>query len=161
MRQIMIVLLLWVVLAAYTSATTITFKNITKGAKHMATTPFVLDEGFSLTVSAAGVDSKGTPRPLDPGVALTWGADKTGILQISPVSGTFTAQFSAVPGGPGGLVTITCTGIKVTNAMIAKEAGWSDRTPVQRWLRNDPKSSPAEDARIRRVLRKKPHLNKP
>jgi hypothetical protein len=52
-------------------------------------------------------------------------------------------------------------GIKVTNAMIAKEAGWSDRTPVQRWLRNDPKSSPAEDARIRRVLRKKPHLNKP
>jgi hypothetical protein len=94
----------------YTSATTITFKNITKGAKHMATTPFVLDEGFSLTVSAAGVDSKGTPRPLDPGVALTWGADKTGILQISPVSGTFTAQFSAVPGGPGGLVTITCTG---------------------------------------------------
>ena len=51
-------------------------------------------------------------------------------------------------------------GIKVTNPMIAKEAGWSDRTPVQRWLRNDSRSTPAEDARIRRVLNKKPHLNK-
>ncbi len=49
-------------------------------------------------------------------------------------------------------------GIRVTNVTIAQEAGWSDRTAVQRWLRNDPRSTSGEDARIRRVLREKPHL---
>jgi len=54
-------------------------------------------------------------------------------------------------------------GIYLTDKMIAKAAdlNWNDRTPVDRWKRND--RSPvggADDNRIRNVLRDKPHLSK-
>jgi len=50
--------------------------------------------------------------------------------------------------------------IKITDKMVAEAASrtWHDRTPVQRWKRNDPRCTPADDAKIRRVLREKPHL---
>jgi hypothetical protein len=50
--------------------------------------------------------------------------------------------------------------IKITDKMIAKAAcpSWNDRTPVQRWKRNDRRSTKAEDLKIRAVLHKKPHL---
>lgn len=52
-------------------------------------------------------------------------------------------------------------GIRIIDKMIAEAASsnWHDRTPVQRWKRNDPRSKLGDDAAIRRVLQKKPHLN--
>jgi len=52
-------------------------------------------------------------------------------------------------------------GIRITDEMIAEAArsSWHDRTPVQRWKRNDPRSKPGDDVAIRRLLQKKPHLN--
>jgi hypothetical protein len=49
---------------------------------------------------------------------------------------------------------------KITDKMIAEAAcrTWHDRTPIQRWKRNDKRSTSADDARIRKVLRDKPHL---
>lgn len=56
-----------------------------------------------------------------------------------------------------------CTkiGIKATDSSIAIAASpsWHDRTPVMRWKRNDPRSTPAEDAKILAVLNKEPVLN--
>ena len=51
-------------------------------------------------------------------------------------------------------------GIRVTDRMIAAAARptWHDRTPVQRWKRNDPRCTPGDDSAIRAVLKKKPHL---
>jgi hypothetical protein len=51
-------------------------------------------------------------------------------------------------------------GIRITDKMIAEAASgtWHERTPVQRWKRNSPRSTPADDVRIRAVLKKKPHL---
>ncbi len=51
-------------------------------------------------------------------------------------------------------------GVKITDKMIAKAArpSWNERTPVQRWKRNDPKSTHSDDQAIRRVLTEKPHL---
>lgn len=51
-------------------------------------------------------------------------------------------------------------GVRITDKMIAEAASktWHDRTPVQRWKRNDPKCTKAEDAKIRAVLKNKPHL---
>ncbi len=51
-------------------------------------------------------------------------------------------------------------GIKINDEMIAKAAnpGWNDRTPVKRWKADDPRCTDADDAKIRRVLREKPHL---
>ena len=51
-------------------------------------------------------------------------------------------------------------GIRITDNMIAEAASpsWHERTPVQRWKRNDPRSTAADDAMIRRVLATKPHL---
>jgi hypothetical protein len=55
-----------------------------------------------------------------------------------------------------------CTeqGIRVTNTKIAKAArrSWNERTPVQRWLRNDSRCGKGDDAAIRRVLKEKSHL---
>jgi hypothetical protein len=50
--------------------------------------------------------------------------------------------------------------IRVTDEMIAEAASrsWHERTPVQRWKRNDRRSTPADDAQIRAVLKNKPHL---
>jgi hypothetical protein len=50
-------------------------------------------------------------------------------------------------------------GVTVTNTMVANAAGWKERTAVQRWMRNDSRSTSGEDRRIRQVLRNKPHLN--
>lgn len=52
-------------------------------------------------------------------------------------------------------------GLKVTDVMVAKAANprWNDRTPVDRWKRNDPRCTTAEDAMISAVLTKKPHLS--
>lgn len=52
-------------------------------------------------------------------------------------------------------------GIRVTDQMIAAAARptWHDRTPVQRWKRNDRRCTPGDDSAIRTVLRKKPHLS--
>jgi hypothetical protein len=50
-------------------------------------------------------------------------------------------------------------GIKVTDEMIAKAANpgkWNTRTPVTWWKRNDPKSKPAYDTLIRKLLGKEP-----
>lgn len=51
-------------------------------------------------------------------------------------------------------------GIRITDKMIAEAAceTWHDRTPVQRWKRNDPRCTPGDDYRIRAVLKAKPHL---
>jgi hypothetical protein len=51
-------------------------------------------------------------------------------------------------------------GRKITDKMIAEAASpnWHDRTPVQRWKRNDPRSTTGDDAAIRRVLKLRPHL---
>ena len=51
-------------------------------------------------------------------------------------------------------------GVKVTNEMIARAASdsWHDRTPVQRWKRNDSRCTPADDVKIRAILKKRPHL---
>jgi hypothetical protein len=51
-------------------------------------------------------------------------------------------------------------GVKITDQMIAKAArpSWSERTPVQRWARNDTRSGPGDDKAIRRVLQTEPHL---
>ena len=51
--------------------------------------------------------------------------------------------------------------IRITDKMIAEAASsnWLDRTPLQRWKRNDPRSGFGDDAAIRRVLQKKPHLD--
>jgi hypothetical protein len=51
-------------------------------------------------------------------------------------------------------------GVRITDQMVAEEAcpTWHDRTPVQRWKRNDPRCTKADDAKIRAVLLKKPHL---
>lgn len=51
-------------------------------------------------------------------------------------------------------------GIRITDLMIAEAASrtWHDRTPVQRWKRGDPRCTTADDAKIREVLRRKPHL---
>jgi hypothetical protein len=50
--------------------------------------------------------------------------------------------------------------IRVTDRMIAEAARptWHDRTPVQRWKRNDRRCTPGDDSAIRAVLKKKPHL---
>jgi hypothetical protein len=50
-------------------------------------------------------------------------------------------------------------GVNVTNTMVANAAGWKERTAVQRWIRNDSRSTEGEDRKIRHVLRNKPHLN--
>ncbi len=54
----------------------------------------------------------------------------------------------------------TKRGIRITDRMIAEAASptWHERTPVQRWKRNDPRCTPVDDRKIRSVLRKKPHL---
>jgi hypothetical protein len=51
-------------------------------------------------------------------------------------------------------------GVRITDLMIAQAASrkWNERTPVQRWKRNDPRCSAGDDSAIRAVLRKKPHL---
>lgn len=51
-------------------------------------------------------------------------------------------------------------GILITDLMIARAASqsWHDRTPVQRWKQGDKRCTEADDARIRKVLREKPHL---
>ena len=52
-------------------------------------------------------------------------------------------------------------GIRITDEMIAKAANpgrWNERTPVQRWKRNDSRCTPADDVKIRAMLKKKPHL---
>jgi len=51
-------------------------------------------------------------------------------------------------------------GITITDEMIAEAArpSWHDRTPVQRWKRNDSRSTPGDDAAIQRVLKLRPHL---
>jgi hypothetical protein len=51
-------------------------------------------------------------------------------------------------------------GIRITDKMVAEAARptWHDRTPVQRWKRNDPRSNSGDDVAIRRVLRQRPHL---
>jgi len=51
-------------------------------------------------------------------------------------------------------------GKSVTDKMIAEAANpnWHDRTPVVRWKANDPRSTWADDQKIRRVLEEKPHL---
>ncbi len=51
-------------------------------------------------------------------------------------------------------------GVRINENMIAEAASrlWHERTPVQRWKRNDPRSTPADDAKIRAVLKNKPHL---
>lgn len=53
-------------------------------------------------------------------------------------------------------------GVRITDKMIAKAARptWNDRTPIQRWRRNDRRSTPGDDAAIRRVLKEQPHLKK-
>ncbi|HEV2232641.1 MAG TPA: hypothetical protein VGV68_04460 [Terriglobia bacterium] len=53
-------------------------------------------------------------------------------------------------------------GVKITDLMIAKAASqsWNDRTPISRWKRNDPRCTAADDFKIRRVLKTKPHLKK-
>ena len=51
-------------------------------------------------------------------------------------------------------------GIQITDEMIAITANpgrWNERTPVQRWKRNY-RCTPGDDARIRAVLKDKPHL---
>jgi hypothetical protein len=52
-------------------------------------------------------------------------------------------------------------GIKATDSTIARAASpsWHDRTSVMRWKRNDPRSTPAENAKILAVLNKEPGLN--
>jgi len=49
-------------------------------------------------------------------------------------------------------------GVPVTNDNVAKAAGWKERTPVQRWQRNDPRSTLGDDKKIRDVLNRKPHF---
>ncbi len=51
-------------------------------------------------------------------------------------------------------------GIRITDLMIAKAASptWHERTPVQRWKGNDPRCTAGDDAKIRSVLKRKPHL---
>ncbi len=51
-------------------------------------------------------------------------------------------------------------GRKITDRMIAEAARptWHERTPVQRWKRNDPRTTEAADTAIRRVLADRPHL---
>ncbi len=51
-------------------------------------------------------------------------------------------------------------GVRITDLMIAQAAStkWNERTPVQRWKRNDPRCTAGDDAKIRGVLQKKPHL---
>jgi hypothetical protein len=53
-------------------------------------------------------------------------------------------------------------GIKITDPMVAKAASpsWNDRTPVARWKSNDKRCTVADDHKIRKVLRDKPHLQK-
>ena len=54
-------------------------------------------------------------------------------------------------------------GIRITDEMVAKAASskWNERTPVQRWKRDDPRCTPGDDIKIRSVLKKKPHLSPP
>lgn len=54
----------------------------------------------------------------------------------------------------------TKRGILITDLMIAQAASqsWHDRTPVQRWKQSDARCTQADDARIRKVLKDKPHL---
>lgn len=54
----------------------------------------------------------------------------------------------------------TQRGIRITDKMIAQAASksWHDRTPVQRWKRNDKRCTKGDDAKIRAVLKNKPHL---
>ena len=52
-------------------------------------------------------------------------------------------------------------GVRITDKMIAQAASpghWTERTPVQRWKRNDDRCTPGYDVSIRAVLRNKPHL---
>ncbi len=51
-------------------------------------------------------------------------------------------------------------GIRITDLMVARAAcaTWHDRTMVKRWKANDPRCTPADDAKIRAVLKNKPHL---
>lgn len=53
-------------------------------------------------------------------------------------------------------------GIKVTDKMIAQVASpkWNERTPVQRWKRNDPRCTAGDDAAIRSALKRKPHITR-
>jgi hypothetical protein len=52
------------------------------------------------------------------------------------------------------------SGIRITDLMVARAASpkWNERTPVQRWKRNDPRCTAGDDAKIRSVLKRKPHL---
>jgi hypothetical protein len=54
----------------------------------------------------------------------------------------------------------TKRGILITDLMIAQAASesWHDRTAVQRWKQSDTRCTQADDARIRKVLKDKPHL---
>jgi hypothetical protein len=51
-------------------------------------------------------------------------------------------------------------GVRVTDLMIARAASptWNDRTPITRWKSCDKRSTAAEDAKIRAVFKRKPHL---
>ena len=51
-------------------------------------------------------------------------------------------------------------GVRITDKMIAEAASktWHERTPVQRWKRNDKRCTSGDDLKIRAVLNRKPHL---
>jgi hypothetical protein len=53
--------------------------------------------------------------------------------------------------------------VKVTDKMVAMAAqvNWHDRTEIQRWKSNNPRSKPLHNRKIRKVLADKPHLPRP
>ncbi len=67
---------------------------------------FILDEGNTITVTAAGADRNGKPAPLDPATPLTWTGDNS-FASIVPTVGKNECNF--IYASPG-LLTVTCTG---------------------------------------------------
>ena len=81
-------------------------------------------------------------------------AEETPSVQKDPVAAKRTAELDAYK------TECAAADIRVTDKMIAEAASdkWHERTPVQRWKRNDPRCTPGDDMRIRAVLKRKPHL---
>ena len=97
------------------------------------------------------------PTQPQPPVPTTFGTESPGgTTPLSPDS-TSAERKAAVQTYKDECRTI---GVTVTDALIAKTASptWHNRTPVDRWKRRDRRSTLAEDAKIRRVLKDRPHL---
>jgi hypothetical protein len=110
----------------------------------------LLDEGAAVEADLSSTDMVGAWEPS--GIGPT-SMDGLAVKGTDPVAAERKALLEAYKSE--GLRH----GVRITDKMIAEAAcrSWHERTPVQRWKRNDSRSTTADDAKIRAVLKKKSH----